>query len=379
MSRGQDVYAAVSGGVIRYGSVGSDVRRFALSTTTAPRQTSLKGRVIGIYGLLAVFNIAAWIWAIIAFRGQPLLLSTGLIAWGFGLRHAVDADHIAAIDNVTRKLMQEDKRPVTVGFFFALGHSAVVLLVAALLAATSGALKAHFGGMATFGNIAGTLISAAFLFILAAINIVILRGVWRAFRQLRMGNAFSSEDLDLLLNSQGFLARIFRPLFRIVSRSWHMLPVGFLFGLGFDTATEVSLLGISAAEAAKGLSIWSVLVFPVLFAAGMTLVDTTDGILMLGAYEWAFIRPIRKVYYNLTITLVSVIVALLISGIEAFGLLGDELSLKGSFWSLLDSLNNNFNTLGFVVIGVFVASWVVSVAVYRIKGYDHLENINSTS
>ena len=344
-----------------------------MSVTATPGQASLRNRVAGIYGVLAAFNIAAWIWAFVAFRGQPLLLGTGLLAWGFGLRHAVDADHIAAIDNVTRKLMQEDKRPVAVGFFFALGHSAVVLIVAALVAASSGALKAHFAGMATFGNLFGTTISAAFLFILAAINVVILRGVWRAFRQLREGGCFDAEDLDLLLSNRGVLARIFRPLFRIVSRSWHMLPVGFLFGLGFDTATEVSLLGISAAGAAKGLSIWSVLVFPVLFAAGMTLVDTTDGILMLGAYEWAFIRPIRKVYYNLTITLVSVIVAVLIGGIEAFGLLGDELSLKGSIWSLLDGLNSNLNALGIVVIGVFVASWAISVAIYRIKGYDRLE------
>ncbi len=275
--------------------------------------------------------------------------------------------------------MQEDKRPVAVGFFFALGHSAVVLIVANLVTATSGALRAHFDGMATFGGIFETILSVSFLFILAAINIVILRGVWRAFRQLRSGGAFDAAELDILLGSRGLLARIFRPLFRIVSQSWHMLPIGFVFGLGFDTATEVSLLGISAAEAAKGLSIWSVLAFPVLFAADMTLVDTTDGVLMLGAYEWAFIRPIRKVYYNLTITLVSVVVAVLIGGIEAFGLLGDELSLHGWVWSLLSSLNNNFNMLGLVVIGVFVMSWVISVAVYRIKGYDRLEPSGSSA
>ena len=343
-----------------------------VTAALAPQIGRMKSRIVSIYAVLAAFNVGAWICAFVAFQGRPLLLSTGLLAWGFGLRHAVDADHVAAIDNVTRKLMQEGRRPVTVGFFFALGHSAVVLIVAALVAATSGALKAHFDGMAAFGNLFGTLVSAAFLFILAAINIVILRGVWRVFRQLRTEGAFDDADLDLLLDNRGLLARLFRPLFRIVSRSWHMLPIGFLFGLGFDTATEVSLLGISAAEAAKGLSIWSVLVFPVLFAAGMTLVDTTDGVLMLGAYEWAFIRPIRKVYYNLTITLVSVVVALLIGGIEAFGLLGDELALKGWIWGLLDRLNNNLNMLGFVVIGVFIASWVISVVVYRVKGYDRL-------
>ena len=343
------------------------------SSTLPPATGGLKSRIVGIYCVLGLFNFAAWVWAFVAFAGQPLLLSTGLLAWGFGLRHAVDADHIAAIDNVTRKLMQENKRPVAVGFFFALGHSAVVLIVTALVVLTSGALKAQFSGMQNYGNLFETVASAGFLFILAAINVVILRGVWRAFRRLRHGHGFDAQDLDLLLNQRGLLARLFRPMFRIVSQSWHMLPVGFLFGLGFDTATEVSLLGMSAAEAAKGLSIWSVLAFPVLFAAGMTLVDTTDGVLMLGAYEWAFIRPIRKVYYNLTITLVSVIVAVLIGGIEALGLLGDEMSLKGAVWSLLDRLNDNFNTLGFVVIGVFVASWVVSIAIYRINGYDRLE------
>ncbi len=339
----------------------------------------LRRRVIAVYAALAAFNVAAWTWAFIAFHAQPLLLSTGLLAWGFGLRHAVDADHIAAIDNVTRKLMQAGRRPVTVGLFFALGHSAVVLLVACLVAATSGALKVHFDAMSTLGNVFGTVVSASFLFALAAINIVILRGVWRAFRQLRRQGTFDADGLDVLLGNRGFLNRLFRPLFRIVSASWHMLPIGFLFGLGFDTATEVSLLGISAAEAAKGLSMWSVLVFPALFAAGMTLVDTTDGVLMLGAYDWAFVRPIRKIYYNLTITLVSVIVALLIGGIEAFGLLGDELSLRGAPWRLLDALNNNFNTLGFVVIGVFLASWVISVVIYRVNGYDRLDATQPTA
>ncbi len=308
-----------------------------------------------------------------AFGGQPLFLGTGLLAWGFGLRHAVDADHIAAIDNVTRTLMQQGRRPVTVGLFFALGHSAVVLIVAALLAASSGALRARFDGLAAFGNVFGTAVSAFFLFILAAINIVILRGVWRAFRRLRTSGTFDASGFDLLLGRRGVLARIYRPLFRIVSRPWHMLPVGFLFGLGFDTATEIGLLGMAATEAARGLSLWSVLVFPVLFAAGMTLVDTTDGILMLGAYDWAFVRPMRKVYYNLTITLVSVVVALLIGGIETVGLLSEELSLKGTVWTLFERLNDNFEMLGFVVIGVFVASWAISALVYRLKGYDRLE------
>lgn len=338
-----------------------------------PAVRGLRGRVIGIYAVLAIFNLGAWLWAFVAFHAQPLLLGTGLLAWGFGLRHAVDADHIAAIDNVTRKLMQDGQRPTTVGFFFALGHSTVVILVAAAVAATAAALQSRFEAWKAIGGIVSTSVSALFLFLIAAINIIILRGVWITFDRVRRGGAYVDEDFNVLLNGRGLLSRLFRPLFRFVSNPLWMLPLGFLFGLGFDTATEVSLLGISASQASQGLSIWIVLVFPVLFAAGMSLVDTTDGILMLGAYEWAFVRPIRKLYYNLTITLVSVIVALLIGGIEALGLLGDQLKLKGVFWDTIGTLNDNFNNLGFVIIGVFIAAWLISYLVYRIARYDDLD------
>ena len=340
---------------------------------TGSPQGTLRRRVIAIYSVLAVFNIGAWIWAFIAFHGHPLLLGTGLLAYGFGLRHAVDADHIAAIDNVTRKLMQDGQRPVTIGFFFAIGHSAVVLLVAAAVAATAAALEGRFEAWKDLGGIVSTSVSALFLFLIAAMNIIILRGVWRAFNKVRRGEPYDNEDLDLLLNNRGLLARLFRPMFRLVSNPIWMLPLGFLFGLGFDTATEVSLLGISASQAAQGLSIWIVLVFPVLFAAGMSLVDTTDGVLMLGAYDWAFVRPIRKLYYNLTITLVSVVVAVLIGGIEALGLLADQLSLKGAFWDAIGTLNDNFNNLGFIIIGVFIVAWLASFVIYRMKRYDELE------
>ncbi|PMS38372.1 high-affinity nickel-transport protein [Trinickia symbiotica] len=342
----------------------------ALKTPCPP--LALRRRVVGIYSVLAAFNIGAWIWAFIAFRAHPLLLGTGLLAYGFGLRHAVDADHIAAIDNVTRKLMQDGQRPVTVGFFFALGHSAVVLIVAAAVAATAAALESRVEAWKEIGGIISTSVSSLFLFLIAAINIVILRGVWHAFGKLRRGEPYDHNDLDLLLNSRGLLSRLFRPLFRIVSKPLWMLPLGFLFGLGFDTATEVSLLGISASQAAQGVSMSVILVFPVLFAAGMSLVDTTDGILMLGAYDWAFIRPIRKLYYNLTITLVSVVVAVLIGGIEALGLLADQFRLKGGFWSAIGTLNDNFNSLGFIIIGVFIFAWVASFLIYRVKGYDDL-------
>jgi high-affinity nickel-transport protein len=181
-------------------------------------------------------------------------------------------------------------------------------------------------------------------------------------------------EKDTLLGGGGMMARIFRPLFRIISRPWHMYPIGVLFGLGFDTATEVALLGISAAAATRGLSVVAMAVFPVLFTAGMTLIDTTDGILMVGAYGWAFMKPIRKLYYNLTLTFVSVIIALMIGGIEAIGLLRDQLNLTGGFWDFIGNLNDNFGTLGFVIIGVFALSWVGSVIIYRVKGFDRLES-----
>jgi high-affinity nickel-transport protein len=337
------------------------------------RAGSLRAPLIGIYSLLIAANLVAWAWAFLVFWDQPLYLGTALLAYSFGLRHAVDADHIAAIDNVTRKLMQQGKRPISVGFFFALGHSMVVILAAAGVAATTTMLSAHFDRFKAIGGVIGTLVSALFLFVIAGANVVILRSVWRTWRHVRRGGAFVEEDFDLLLNSRGVLARLFRPLFGLVDRAWHMFPLGFLFGLGFDTATEVALLGISATQAAKGVGIWSIMVFPALFAAGMSLIDTTDGVLMLGAYNWAFVRPIRKLYYNLTITSVSVVVAVLIGGIEALGLIGDQLSLSGWFWDGIGSLNDSFGGLGFIIIGVFIAAWVGSVVIYRYKGLDDVE------
>jgi high-affinity nickel-transport protein len=337
------------------------------------RSADLRERLIAIYSLLIAANIAVWAWALMTFRDHPVLLGTALLAYSFGLRHAVDADHIAAIDNVTRKLMQEGKRPVSVGFWFAVGHSAVVVGLALAIAITTTELSTHFDSLKGFGDIVGTLVSTLFLFLIAGMNVVILVNIWKAFRRVRGGGTFADDDFDLLLNNRGLLARLFRPLFSLVSRSWHMLPLGFLFGLGFDTATEVGLLGISATQAGQGMSIWSIMVFPALFAAGMTLIDTTDGVLMLGAYNWAFIKPMRKLYYNLVITGVSVVVAILVGGIEALGLIGDQLGLEGTFWDGIGTLNDNFNGIGFVIVGVFIFAWIGSVVFYRYARLDDLE------
>ncbi|MGA3344097.1 MAG: HoxN/HupN/NixA family nickel/cobalt transporter [Terracidiphilus sp.] len=330
-------------------------------------------KVIGIYGILFVFNLAAWIWAVVVFRHYPLLLGTALLAYSFGLRHAVDADHIAAIDNVTRKLMQQGKRPVAVGFLFSLGHSTIVVLGSAAIAATAMALQHRMDAARAIGGVIGTLVSMLFLFAIAIANLIVLRSIYRAFVRVRGGAPYVEEDFDLLLADRGFLSRLFRPMFNLITRSWHMYPLGFLFGLGFDTATEIGLLGISAAEASKGLSLWSILVFPVLFAAGMSLIDTTDNILMLGAYGWAFIKPVRKLYYNMTITFVSVLVALIVGGIEALGLLADQFQLKGIVWTAVERLNGNFGVLGYCIIGLFALSWIVSLAIYKWQRLDEIE------
>jgi len=335
--------------------------------------TSLRGRTAALYALLVGANIGAWIWALMAFHHYPVLLGTALLAYTFGIRHAVDADHIAAIDNVTRKLMQQGQRPVGVGFFFSLGHSTIVFALSVAIAATSVVIKDRFHSFQAIGGLVGTAISAFFLLLIAAANIVILISVCQTFQHVRRGGEYVDEDLNLLLARRGFFGRIFRSLFRLVDHSWQMYLVGFLFGLGFDTATEVGLLGISATQATKGLAVWSILVFPTLFTVGMALVDTTDSILMLRAYGWAFVKPIRKLYYNMTITFVSIVVALLIGGIEVLGLIGDQFNMQGAAWGMIASLNDHFGVIGFVIIGVFAVSWAVSLFIYRLKRYDEIE------
>ncbi len=335
----------------------------------------LRGRLTAIYAVLIGGNILIWLWALVALRGQPVLIGTALLAYTFGLRHAVDADHIAAIDNVTRKLMQQGQRPVGVGFFFSLGHSAVVVLLSISVAFAASALTSRFDSMKAVGGVISTSASALFLFAIAFLNILVLISVYRTFQAVKRGEPFAEDDVDILLNKRGFLSRIFRPLFRLVVRSWHMLAIGFLFGLGFDTATEVALFGISSAQAANGMSFSSIMVFPALFTAGMTLVDTTDGVLMLGAYGWAFMKPIRKLYYNMTITAVSVIAAVVVGGLETLNLIGDQLGLaeSGGFWGAVGAINNNFGVLGYVIIGIFALSWLGSVVFYKFMGYDELE------
>jgi high-affinity nickel-transport protein len=335
----------------------------------------LRAKTIGVYIVLMAMNALAWIWAMVEFRNYPVLLGTASLAYTFGLRHGVDPDHIAAIDNVTRKLMQEGKRPLYAGFFFALGHSTVVVIASVLVALSVAAFQAKFEGFREIGGLIGTSVSALFLLAISLANIVILMSVYRVFAAVKRGDRLIEDDLHNVLAQRGLLGRMLRSLFGIITRSWHMYPLGLLFGLGFDTASEVGLLGISASQGSAGLPVWSILVFPALFTAGMSLVDTTDGVLMVNAYGWAFLKPIRKLYYNLTITSVSIIVALLIGSVEALGLLGEKLGRAGGFWDFVGALNNNFGALGYLIVTIFALSWLVSVVVYRLSGYDKIEEV----
>ncbi len=337
------------------------------------RPAQVKAKMAGLFAFLVAANIAAWVWAFLAFSDRPALLGTALIAYMFGLRHAFDADHIAAIDNVVRKLMQEGRKPFSVGFFFSLGHSSIVVLASIAIAATAATMQDQLEEFHEIGGLIGTTVSAVFLLVIGLANLFILRGIWQAFSRARRGEKIVDEDLDAVLAGRGFLARIFRRTFRSVTHSWHMYPIGFLFGLGFDTATEIGLLGISAAQAAEGMSFWTILVFPALFTAGMSLMDTADSMLMTRAYGWAFVNPMRKLWYNLTITAASVVVAIFIGGLEALGLISDKLALTGGIWDVIGGFNDNLGNFGFAVVGIFIVSWLASTLIYRAKGYDRIE------
>ena len=384
--------------------------RIAITEPFDDKPGALRAKTTLLYVVLISANVLAWLWAFLQFRDLPVLLGTASLAYTFGLRHAVDPDHIAAIDNVTRKLMQEGKRPISVGFFFALGHSSVVIIASLLVTLSVGMLEANFAWFRTIGGAIGTGVSAAFLFVIASllvalsvgalqtnfawfkstggaigtgvsasflfiialINALILVSVYRAFTALRRGEQVTEEALHNLLARRGFLSRLLRTVFALMTRSWQMYPLGFLFGLGFETASEVGLLGISAAQGSAGLPIWSLLIFPALFTAGMSLIDTTDGVLMVQTYGWAFVNPVRKLYYNLTMTLMSIVVALLIGGLEVLGLLADKLELEGRFWSLIDQLNRSFGLLGYLIIAIFAAGWLISVLVYKVQDLDQV-------
>src|SRR5579872_267914 len=327
--------------------------------------SGLRHRILAMIALLLGFNAAVWSILLMLSARYALLAGLAPLAYSFGLRHAVDPDHIAAIDNTTRKLMRDGKRPVAVGLFFSLGHSTIVLALSILIATSAAYVRANLPSFQTTGAVVGTSISGLFLLLIAAMNLVVLGDIYRAWRGVMRGSGYDAAALEDYLQNRGLLARLFRPLLALMTDSRQMYVVGLLFGLGFDTASEVGILGISATAGASAMPAWFILILPLLFVAGMALVDTLDGIAMLGAYGWAYIRPVRKLYYNLNITLVSVLVAVMVGGIELLSMVATETGASGGIWSL--AVNAPYDVMGYAIIALFLMSWLVSVLVYRMR------------
>lgn len=333
--------------------------------------SDLRKRLFLIFLFLLFFNGSVWLYAFYAWHQYHLLLGLVTIAYCLGLRHAVDADHIAAIDNTTRKLMQDGKKPVGVGFFFSLGHSTIVILLSILVAISASFVKNTLPQLKETGAIIGTSVSSFFLLMIGVINLIVLIDLFQVWKKVTKGGKYNDISVEEHLNKRGFAARIFRPFLKAVNNSWNMYIVGFLFGLGFDTASEVGLLSISAATGASGLPLGNIIVLPLAFTAGMSLIDTLDGILMLGAYGWAYLKPIRKLYYNMNITFISVVIALFIGSIEGLQVISLQLRLGGRFFNFINNID--FGNLGYIIIGTFLASWLVSICVYKFKRYDLLD------
>ena len=325
---------------------------------------SVRLRLTGLFGTVAALHVLGWGLLILVAPRYPVILGLGVLAYSFGLRHAFDADHISAIDNTTRKLLQQGQKPMGVGFFFSLGHSTVVLLMVVGLAIAAQLISSNINNFKAVGSLIGASISGIFLYLIAIVNLAILIDISRIFRGMRTGR-YDEKHLEEQLMARGFMYRFVGPLFAFVSKSWHLYPIGFLFGLGFDTASEVSLLAISAGAASQGLPILAIIALPVLFAAGMSLMDTADGAFMAQAYAWAFSNPIRKVYYNLTITGLSVLVALFVGTVELLSVLSDRLEWRGGFWDLIGRLD--FNTMGFVIVAMFIVVWALSLIIWRTR------------
>jgi high-affinity nickel-transport protein len=333
-----------------------------------------KIKIGSIYVVLAVLTAVLILTAIMIGYQYAVLAGVGIVSYLLGLRHAVDADHIAAIDNTTRKLLQQNKRPVTVGMWFSLGHSTVVIaLTVALVLATRAVVNA-LPAFKTGGALVGTVISGVFLSIIGVVNVLIVLDVYRTFTGLKDGK-LTTAQLDDALNKNSFMSKTFGKLFKIVNEPWQIYPVGVLFGLGFDTATQIALIGITIGVSGS-VPFWYVLIMPLLFTVGMVTIDTSDGISMRCAYGWAFLKPIRKIYYNLTITIVSVLVAFAIGGIELIQVFASELRLTTGFWGFLAALD--FETMGYAIIAIFLVSWLIAMAYYRYKGYDKTDFPRST-
>lgn len=310
--------------------------------------------------VLVAINLAVWAIAIAVFRQHPLCLGTALIAYSFGLRHGFDADHISAIDNAIRKLIQSGRRPLAAGTWFSLGHSTIVVLLSLAIVFATAAIRSRFTALTEFGAFAGMLISGGLLIAIGIANAAILLSLFRVRSGLRRGIVYDQDHLERLLAGRGFMARLFRRVFKLVGRSWHMYFVGLLFGLGFDTATEIGLLGISAAEASRGLPLAAIMMFPALFAAGMALVDTADSVVMVDTCSRVIGNPARNLLYNIVVTGLSVVTAFAVGGIELLRLLKAELDLSAPQWRWIDGLNVGLGWGGFVIVAVFLALWLAA-------------------
>jgi nickel/cobalt transporter (NiCoT) family protein len=338
------------------------------------RRTAGMGAVILA---LHVIGFGIFIAFVVPDHYKGLGIGVSLTAYTLGLRHAFDADHISAIDNTTRKLMNERrtvegaKRPLSVGYYFSLGHSTIVIAIGAGIViaekAVYGAISNNSSGLEQFGGVFGTIVSASFLYLIAILNIVILGGIFKVFRAMRRGT-YDEAELERQLENRGLMYRFFGKWMKAITKEWQMYPVGVVFGMGFDTATEVALLATTALLATQALPWYSIMCLPILFTAGMSLMDTLDGLFMNGAYGWAFFNPVRKVYYNLAITGLSVAICFFIGTIEVLGLLPMELHIHGGFWDFME--NFNINTAGFVIVGMFVLTWAVALAIWK---YAHIE------
>jgi len=315
-------------------------------------------------------GLSVYLSIIIARDYAPILAGLGIVTYVLGLRHGVDADHIVAIDNTIRKLLHEDQKPFSVGLWFSLGHSTVVVgLIVALIFATRSVVGA-LPVLQSSGAIIGTMVSGVFLWLMALVNVVIVLGIFKIWKGMKKGD-LDQYELDNLLESRGFLNRYFRPLFRIVKKPWQIYPIGCLFGLGFDTASEIALLGISVGVGlSSAVPLWTIIILPLTFTCGMVLVDASDGVLMRVAYGWAFLNPLRKIYYNLTVTLISILVAMVIGTLELLSVLANELKLSGPFWTSLGNLN--FESIGYGIITIFLSAWIVSLAYWKYKQFDKL-------
>ena len=342
----------------------------ALAAVRSWRMTSMSSvswRLSGLFGSVALLHVIGWgMMLLLVAPRYPVMLGLGGLAYAFGLRHAFDADHISAIDNTTRKLLQEGKKPLGVGFFFSLGHSTVVFLIAVALGfatqfVVSNVISAN-GQLKSVGGLIGTGVSGVFLLLIGIVNLIILLDILKLFRRMRAGE-YDRDALEHELVAGGLLTRLFGRLFRLITHSWQMYLVGFLFGLGFDTASEISFLAISAGAAAQHIPIYALISLPLIFAAGMSLMDTADGAFMSQAYSWAFSNPVRKVFYNLTVTALSVFVALFVGLFELSQLLIQQLNLRGGAWDAIGGMD--LGVMGFVIVGAFVVTWAGALLIYR--------------